>query len=116
DLHRSWIGKSTYTAKRSEMMIEGPILLHQNDDMLNIVDRACTVVGGNVERLGDARIHIDHGAGGGYAHQLQECAAIVITHEEELLFFRRSSLSENFSSQCNLLPENVSYCFGRCGC
>lgn len=65
-------------------MVEWAILLHQNYNVLNIVNRPCAIVCRNVERLGNARIHGGYRTCRRYAHQLQECAPIVITHGERL--------------------------------
>jgi len=53
DIDRARIGEAADTAKGPEMMVERAILLHQDDDVLNIADRSCAVVRRNLERPGD---------------------------------------------------------------
>src|SRR5215470_6128891 len=82
------------------MMVERTVLLHQNDDMLNIVNRACAVVGRNVERLGNARIHGGCCACGGDTHHPQESTPIVIAHRgipfSKDREFRNNIVASNF--------------------
>jgi hypothetical protein len=50
------------------MMIEGTVFLHKDDDVLDILNRACAVVRWNRERLGDVRLQRAHRRG--RAHDL----------------------------------------------
>jgi hypothetical protein len=35
-----WIAEATHAAERSKVVIEGPVLLHQDHDVLHIAQRA----------------------------------------------------------------------------
>src|SRR5215831_6093286 len=78
DVDRPRIVEAAHAAKRAEMMVERPVLLHQDDDMLDIADRARAVIGRNCERLCDVRPERTHG--GGRAHQLKKFAPIDMAH------------------------------------
>src|SRR5215469_7906329 len=78
DVDRARIGEAAHTAKGAEMMVERAVLLHQNNDMLHILNRACGVVRGNRERLGDVRLQRAHG--GRSPHQLKEHTPIDLAH------------------------------------
>ena len=41
----SWIGKAADTIQRAEVMIEGAVLLHQDDDVFDVEDAARVSVG-----------------------------------------------------------------------
>ncbi len=78
DVDRAWIGEAAHAAHRSEVFIEGVILLHQNDDVLNVANRARAVVRWNSECLGNVRAQ--RARHGPHAHQLQELTTIGILH------------------------------------
>jgi hypothetical protein len=61
------------------MMVERAVLLHQDDDVLDIANRSRLVVCRNFERLGDVRLQRTRD--GGHAHQLEELTAISVAHE-----------------------------------
>ena len=48
------VAEAAHAAQRAEVVIERAVLLHQDDDVLDVVDRAGAIVGGNRERPGDA--------------------------------------------------------------
>jgi hypothetical protein len=50
---RAWITEPSHALERPEVMIEGAILLHQDDDMLDVCKSARTTVRGNFERPGN---------------------------------------------------------------
>ena len=52
--HGARIGKTTDTAHRAEVVIKRAILLHQDDDVLDVLDGAGRVVRGNGQRAPDA--------------------------------------------------------------
>src|SRR5215831_14206830 len=79
DVDRARIVEAAHTAKRAEMMIERSVLLHQDDDMLDIADRARAVIGRNCERLCDVHPERTH-CGGRAAHQLKKFAPIDLAH------------------------------------
>ncbi len=41
----SWIGKAAHAIQSTEVMIEGAVLLHQDDDVFDVQDAAVAVVG-----------------------------------------------------------------------
>src|SRR6185312_16172287 len=47
------IAEAPHPAYRPEIMVEGPVLHHQDDDMLDIPDGAGPHIGGNGQRPGD---------------------------------------------------------------
>ena len=55
DLDRARIGETANAAQCSEVMVERTILLHQDHDVLDILDRARAVVGRDRKRLRDCR-------------------------------------------------------------
>jgi hypothetical protein len=66
DLGRARIREAADAAQRPKLMIERTVFLHQDHDMLDIVDRACAVVGRDRERLRDSRA-----VGGRYSARAQ---------------------------------------------
>ncbi len=56
DLDRARIGETADAAQRAEVMVERTVLLHQDHDMLDILDGAGLVVGRDGERLRDCRV------------------------------------------------------------
>jgi hypothetical protein len=49
------VAEAANATKSSEVVIEGAVLLHHEDDVFDIVDGAGAVVGGNRQRASDAR-------------------------------------------------------------
>ncbi len=72
------IAVAAHAAQRAEVMIERAIFLHQEDDVLDVIDRAGAVVrrGGNgfFDALGE------RGGDGGTAENAQECTTIDWLH------------------------------------
>jgi hypothetical protein len=48
------IAEATDAAERAEVVIEGAVLLHHEDDVLDIGDGAGAIVGGDCQRSRDA--------------------------------------------------------------
>ena len=70
------IGEAAHPVQRPEIMIESPVLLHQDHDVLDIGDGAGGVVRRNGKRPADAlRHHAGHGTGG---EELEKAASIVL--------------------------------------
>jgi hypothetical protein len=68
------IAEAADAPKGAEVVIEGAVFLHHEDDVLDVVDGAGAVVGRDAEGSGDAG---GEGCGeGGGAQELQECAAV----------------------------------------
>jgi hypothetical protein len=59
-------------------MVEGPVLLHEDDDVLDVVDRARPAVGRDGEHLADSLR--ERGRCGRCAQQRQERATANIAH------------------------------------
>src|SRR5262249_16950987 len=77
DLDRTRIREAADAAQGAEVMVERTVLLHQDHDMLDVVDCPRAVVGRDRERLRDGRAE-----GACYsapAQHLQELTAIDIT-------------------------------------
>ena len=70
---------AAHTAHRAEVMIERPVFLHQEDDVLDVFDGACTKVRRHGSRLLDALG--ERGGESGTAEGTQECTAIDWRHE-----------------------------------
>src|SRR5262245_26273955 len=90
DLDRARIGIAADTTKRPEMMVERAVLLHQDDDVLNVANRSGGVVCLDSRRLGDVcfeRTRRD----GGHTRQLQEFTAIHLAHDASV----SSNVSKN---------------------
>jgi hypothetical protein len=55
---RQWNGEAVaeaaHTHERAEVMVERAVFLHQDDDVLDVLDGAGLVVGGNGERAANA--------------------------------------------------------------
>ena len=64
-------------------MVEGPVLLHQHDDVLDIAQGSGGVVGGDRHGLADAGRHGHRGRGGEAG--LEELAAAVGGHDQGLM-------------------------------
>src|ERR1700735_2327437 len=63
--HRAWIAKSAHASECAKVMIEGAVLLHQNHDVLHIVDGAGAMMRRNLQRTANApRKRACAGAGG----------------------------------------------------
>lgn len=70
--HRTGIGKTPHPTQSPEIVIEGTVLLHQDDDMLDIHDGAAAPRGGQRQRAPD-----DRGPGHQTRHPcLHKCPAI----------------------------------------
>src|SRR5262249_36537664 len=80
DLDRARIGIAADTTKRPEMMVERAVLLHQDDDVLNVANRSGGVVGLDSRRLGDACVERTR-RDGGHTRQLQKFTAIHLAHD-----------------------------------
>jgi len=85
DIHRARIVEAAHTAKGAEVMVERPVLLHQDDDMLNILNRARTVGRGNRKSLGEVHLQRAHRC----AHELSKLTPICTAHEAPPFFGRR---------------------------
>ncbi len=72
------VREATDAPQGAEVMVEGPVLLHQEDDVLDVVDRARPVVGRNGERL--VEILRERGRYGRNTQQRQERATVNIAH------------------------------------
>jgi hypothetical protein len=70
--NRSGIAKASDASQSSKVMIEGTILLHQDDDVFNVGDGAVAVIGRNLQRPTDACR--ESGAAGG--QKLEEGTAV----------------------------------------
>jgi len=81
-LHRPRIREPTHAAHRAEVVIERPVLLHQEDDVLDVGDAPAAVVRRNAERLAEIQRH--HRRQCGRADQLQECATVRRGHGRPL--------------------------------
>lgn len=44
--HRMRVAEAPYSSQGAEVVVEGPVLLHEDDDVLDVLDRAGTVVRG----------------------------------------------------------------------
>src|SRR5262245_35628810 len=77
------------------MMVEGSILLHQDDDVLYIVNRPLLIVRRDRERLGDVRVQRGRYGGHAHAHQLQELTPIGTAHVSTSFFFSTLCGSES---------------------
>src|SRR5262249_503398 len=109
DLDRARIGIAADAAKRPEMMVERAVLLHQDDDVLNIANRSGSVVGLDSRRLGDVRFERTR-RDGGQARQLQEFTAIHVAHDASV----SSNGSENVSCASNAAQPSRTRLTGSC--
>ena len=73
-LHRARVGEAAHAAHRAEVVVEGSVLLHEDDDVLDVVDRPGAVVGGDGE--GPAEIERRCRRHGGRSDELQEVSAV----------------------------------------
>jgi len=76
------VGKTANPPHRPEVMVEGPVLLHQEDDMLDVVDRPGSVVGRDGQHLPE--IKWQRGGDGRGSHQFEECTAVNRGHGHAL--------------------------------
>jgi hypothetical protein len=53
--HRVPVAETAYPAQRSEVVVERPVLLHQDDDVLDVAQGSGTAVRRDARRPGDAR-------------------------------------------------------------
>ncbi|MNU98850.1 hypothetical protein D3C71_889710 [compost metagenome] len=58
------VAETTHAHERAEVVVERTVLLHQDDDVLDVLDGAGLVVGGNGQRAADARREGREGEGG----------------------------------------------------
>src|SRR5262245_20330091 len=101
DLDRARIGIAADTTKRPEMMVERAVLLHQDDDVLNIANRSGPVVCLDGRRLGYVRCERTR-RDGGHARQLQEFTAFHLAHEVSF-----SSIARFGESSCTSTPRRA---------
>jgi hypothetical protein len=64
----------------AEEVVEGAVLLDQEDDVVDVFDRALAVVGRDRQRL--VEVLRERGRNRGNAHQPQERAAVDIAHRD----------------------------------
>src|SRR5215510_5939234 len=102
DLDRARIGKAADTAKRPEVMVERAVLLHQDDDVLNIANRSGAVVCLDGRRLDYVRFERTR-RDGGHACELQELPAIHLAHDVSV-----SSLARFGRNQLHLMTLETS--------
>jgi len=69
--HRVRVREAADAPQRAEVMVEGSVLLHEEDDVLDVVDRARPAMGGDGERLAESLR--ERGRCGRCAQQRQEC-------------------------------------------
>jgi hypothetical protein len=86
------------TPHRAEIVVEGPVLLHQKDDVLDVVDGTGPVVGRDGQCL--AQIQWKRRGDGGGAHRFQERTTVNYAHGEALPQF--------VARCCPLLPGTGS--------
>src|SRR5262245_11827930 len=72
------IRKAAHATHRPEVMIERSILLHQDDDVLDVGDGSRAVMSWNGQDA--AHVEWERGRERGRAHELQECASIACGH------------------------------------
>jgi hypothetical protein len=77
--HRARVAEAANSPERAEVVVEGPVLLHQDDDVLDVLDRPRAVVGRECGGALDAVRQGGEGSGG--ARELQESAPVDIGHE-----------------------------------
>ncbi len=76
--HRARIAEAAHAAQHAEVVVERTVFLHQDDDVLDVLDRARAIVRGNRERTANAvgqRSSKRAGAG-----QAQKIAAVQSSH------------------------------------
>src|SRR4029453_5035249 len=77
------ISVSPHAAQGAEVMVERPVLLHEEHDVLDILDRALAIVGGDSQRSIDALR--ERGGQSGAAQELQERATTECHHDSHSL-------------------------------
>ena len=80
---RARVAEAADAAQGAEVVVEGAVLLHQDDDVLDVLERPGP--GGGRDRGGSGDAAGEHGRGGGGAGELQEPSAIDVGHEWLLL-------------------------------
>jgi hypothetical protein len=77
--HGEAVAETPDAAHRAEVMVEGAVLLGEDDDMVDILERPGPAIGGDLERAGDGRR--ERRGGAGRRHQgSYETAAILRGH------------------------------------
>src|SRR6185437_17156310 len=83
------IPESPNTSQRPEIMVEGPVLLHQKNDVLHVLNRPGAVMRGNRQRPADA---VRKGCGGSAAQELKKITARNRSrHNSDLSIIARSA-------------------------
>lgn len=77
---RSGVAETAYAAQRAEVVVEGAVLLHEDDDMLDVAQRTGAVIGRYRRCLVDGAHQ--GGRGGGSAGELKESAAVKGSHDQ----------------------------------
>src|SRR5579871_2614152 len=72
------IVESSHSAKSAEVMIKRAVFLHQDDNVLNVLNRACAAVRWNIESLRDILLQCARQRGCSY--HLQKLTPIYIAH------------------------------------
>ena len=72
--HRTGVAEAAYPAQRAEVVVERPVLLHQEDDVLDVLDRPVLVVGRDCGGLGQVERHCP--GNGRYAGQPEKGATV----------------------------------------
>src|SRR5262249_26056604 len=83
--HGMGIAKAAYAAQSPEIMIERPVFLHQEDDVLGVFDAAPTVMGRDRQRAIDA---FGKRRGSGATREIAKKCAAIFNHEKPLSKFR----------------------------
>ncbi len=78
--HRARVSEASDAAQRTEVVVEGTILLHQDHDVLYVGDGAGRPLRGDGGGARDALV--EHGQGGGAAGELEKAAAVEFCHGE----------------------------------
>jgi hypothetical protein len=76
--HRVGVCEASNAPKGAEVVVEGPVLLHQEDDVLDVPDGTGPVVRRDGERL--AEIKWQRRGHGRSTHQFQECTTVDGAH------------------------------------
>ena len=76
------VAETAHAAQRAEVVVEGAVLLHEHDDVLDVADRAGAPVRGDGRGPGDAGLEHrgERREGGGPGRQLEEAAAVDRAH------------------------------------
>src|SRR5581483_11970372 len=72
--NRVRVAEAAYAAQRPEVVVEGAVLLHEDDDVLDVLDAAGAPVRGQLRRTGDAGRQRGHG--GRTAGELDEASTV----------------------------------------